>query len=327
MLQELSASSCECDTSSGSRRSRRSTSHRSGRRRGSNNINNNNNVHLNNTSSVNNISNTKVQCHSDRDSPSAAAEASAANMDAISPGLSQAYRAMVGLAANGGGGGTRTPSIEQQSCCLTETTDCPSDASVITSISTLHNGGGGRRTASSAISPTASTTSSCSSSSSSFSKERRLSRGGQNDRRGASSCRLLLGGSRSQDFRPVAAAGAYSRSEEDLIQRLPDLSLASGAPSAGGGAMARLTLPPAALRSLVRERLREEGVSLSSHPYTQAVSFRKMYTRTGTPFTSLTGNLTALQSMSSNLPVCVHRLSVCKVVCSANVAVHSASLP
>jgi hypothetical protein len=181
--------------------------------------------------------NTKVQCHSGRDSPASSQ---------TSPGLSEAYRAMVGLSV-AAAGGTRTPSIEQ-SCCLTETTDCPSDASVITSISTLHGGGGGRRTTS-AISPTASSTSS--SSSSSCSKERR-----QDERSGP--CRLLLGGSRSQDFRP----SAYSRSEEDLIQRVAD------PPQPGPG---RMSLPAATLRNLVRERLREEGISLSSHPYTQSV--------------------------------------------------------
>jgi hypothetical protein len=65
-------------------------------------------------------------------------------------------------------------------------------------------------------------------------------------------------------------AAAYSRSEEDLIQRVPDSP--GGAHSAVGDAgMGRVSLPAAALRNLVRERLREEGISLSSHPYTQSV--------------------------------------------------------
>jgi hypothetical protein len=243
LCQELSASSCECDTSSGSRRSRRSTSHRSGRRRSSHN---NNNI-TTNTANHNNANNTKVQCHSGRDSPA-------------SPGLSEAYRGlMLGLAAEGA---ARTPSLEQQSsCCLTETTDCPSDASVITSISTLHNNGGGRRPT--AISPSASTTSS-SVSSASCSKERSRNGGG-----GEASTRHLLGSRSQQDFR-LAAAAAYSRSEEDLIQRVPDSHSAAG--DAG-----RVSLPAAALRNLVRERLREEGISLSSHPYTQSVGLQPFF--------------------------------------------------
>jgi hypothetical protein len=245
LCQELSASSCECDTSSGSRRSRRSASHRSGRRRSSHN--NNNIITTNTTANHNNANNTKVQCHSGRDSPG-------------SPGLSEAYRGlMLGLAAEGA---ARTPSLEQQSsCCLTETTDCPSDASVITSISTLHNG---RRPT--AISPSASTTSS-SVSSSSCSKERSRNGGG-----GEASSRHLLGSRSQQDFR-LAAAAAYSRSEEDLIQRVPD-SLGGAHSAFGDAGMGRVSLPAAALRNLVRERLREEGISLSSHPYTQSVGLQ-----------------------------------------------------
>jgi hypothetical protein len=245
LCQELSASSCECDTSSGSRRSRRSTSHRSGRRRSSHN--NNNNITTNTAANHNNASNTKVQCHSGRDSPA-------------SPGLSEAYRGlMLGLAV---GGAARTPSLEQQSsCCLTETTDCPSDASVITSISTLHNNGGGRRPT--AISPSASTTSS-SVSSASCSKERSRNGGGE------ASSRHLLGSRSQQDFR---LAAAYSRSEEDLIQRVPD-SLGGAHSAVGDAGMGRVSLPAAALRNLVRERLREEGISLSSHPYTQSVGLQ-----------------------------------------------------
>ena len=68
---------------------------------------------------------TKAQCHSSstRASPVSSRESQS------SPGLSSAYRAMVDLAGN------RTPSINQT--CRTETTDCPSDVSVITSISCL----------------------------------------------------------------------------------------------------------------------------------------------------------------------------------------------
>jgi hypothetical protein len=309
--QELSASSCECDDTSSSSAQRRRRSqrrggttanhHRHNHRRSSHNNNNNNHESQQNSNSsniVNSNSSIKVQCHSGRDSPPAALNQDDGQLSSP-PGLSEAYRAMIGLAANAANG-NRTPSIEQQSCCLTETTDCPSDASVITSVSTLHhhersnNGGSSRRrnnnlnggTAASAISPTASTASSCasstaSSSSASFSKQRRNGGGGQkSDRRGGganSSTRLLLGGGnsggllRSQDFGrgSLGTAAAYSRSEEDLIQRLPDLSLGG---ASGGGAGGRVSLPPPVLRNLVRERLRADGISLSAHPYTQAVS-------------------------------------------------------
>ena len=105
-----------------------------------------------------------------------------------SPGLQSAYRAMVGLAGN------RTPSIEQS--CLTETTDCPSEVSVITSIS-------------------------------------------------APRCEDQL--------------QARLAHEADLIQRAPSEQQRA----------ARLSLPPAQLRALCRDRLRAEGISLSAHPYTQ----------------------------------------------------------
>ena len=102
--QDLSGSSCECNTdnSQSSRRSKRSSLTK--RRARQNN---------NNTCGVT----TQAQCHS----PGSSRESNA------SPGLNTAYRAMVSLARN------TTPSIEQS--CLTETTDCPSDISVITSIS------------------------------------------------------------------------------------------------------------------------------------------------------------------------------------------------
>jgi hypothetical protein len=68
-------------------------------------------------------------------------------------------------------------------------------------------------------------------------------------------------------------AAAYSRSEEDLIQRVPD-SLGGAHSAVGDAGMGRVSLPAAALRNLVRERLREEGISLSSHPYTQSVGLQ-----------------------------------------------------
>merc|ERR1719245_376349 len=100
--QDLSGSSCDCDNSTSSRTSKRGSI----RKRNNNNHNN-----------------IKAQCHSSRASPVSSRDSN------CSPGLNSAYRAMVGLAGN------RTPSIEQS--CLTETTDCPSDVSVITSISTV----------------------------------------------------------------------------------------------------------------------------------------------------------------------------------------------
>ena len=64
----------------------------------------------------------QVQCHSARASP----VSSRGSNDSPGPPAST-YRAMVELSGN------RTPSIGQS--CLTETTDCPSDVSVITSMS------------------------------------------------------------------------------------------------------------------------------------------------------------------------------------------------
>jgi hypothetical protein len=83
----------------------------------------------------------------------------------------------------------------------------------------------------------------------------------------------MLLSSRSQ-----GALAAYSRSEEDLIQRLPDLSLnGGGGANSGSAVMGRVSLPPPVLRNLVRERLRQDGISLSAHPYTQAVSCTTQY--------------------------------------------------
>ena len=154
--QDLSGSSCECNTdnSQSSRRSKRSSLTKRRQRQ-----NNNNSCGV-----------TKAQCHS----PVSSRESNA------SPGLNTAYRAMVSLARN------TTPSIEQS--CLTETTDCPSDISVITSIS----------------------------------------------------------------------AAPHS---EELIQRVSEVQLSR--------ARARISLPPTHLRAMLRDRLRAEAISLSSHPYTQ----------------------------------------------------------
>lgn len=159
--QDLSGSSCECNTdnSQSSRRSKRSSLTK--RRQRANN---------NNSCGV-----TKAQCHS----PVSSRESNA------SPGLNTAYRAMVSLARN------TTPSIEQS--CLTETTDCPSDISVITSIS---------------------------------------------------------------------AAPQH----EEVIQRVSESGQLSQRESR---ARPRISLPPTHLRAMLRDRLRAEAISLSSHPYTQ----------------------------------------------------------
>lgn len=107
--QDLSGSSCECDNSTSSRKSKRGSL----RTRRTNNNREETRWE------------TKAQCHStsSRASPVSSRDSQG------SPGLNNAYRAMVDLAGN------RTPSIEQS--CLTETTDCPSDVSVITSISCM----------------------------------------------------------------------------------------------------------------------------------------------------------------------------------------------
>ena len=120
--QDLSGSSCECSNSNtdNSNSSRKSEQRRVRKQRQQQHNNNNNNGAVT----------VKAECHGDlssgphlRSSPVSSRESNSA-----SPGLNSAYRAMVSLAGN------RTPSIEQ-SVCLTETTDCPSDISVITSIS------------------------------------------------------------------------------------------------------------------------------------------------------------------------------------------------
>ena len=188
--QDLSGSSCECtDTSTGSRRSRRS---RRGPRQPRHNNNNQQQQQGGNTV-------TKAQCHGGA-SPVSSRESN------CSPGLNSAYRAMVSLAGN------RTPSIEQSSVCLTETTDCPSDISVITSISALPS------------QPAAGD---------------------------------LL----------AARLGGFSVSGSS---EAPDVVPAAEAvPRAATADSARVTLPPVHLRAMVRDRLRAEGISLSSHPYTQ----------------------------------------------------------
>jgi len=234
--QELSASSCECDTSSASRRSRRNSL--KNRRRSNNfNVRNNNNV----------TGSTKAQIYggeSVRGEPPGSppgrgsAGSTSSRESQPSPGMNTAYRAMVGLAGN------RTPSIGQS--CVTETTDCPSDISVITSISAVPLNG---------------------------------SRTESNHQPTSPDTAEDMPGSRI----------TYSRSEEDLIQRVPSDHESrlhgSGDPRQYNSrqlagldsrhlvsrrSVGRVTLPPSTLRDLVRERLREHGISLSTHPYTQS---------------------------------------------------------
>lgn len=190
--QDLSGSSCECDNSTSSRKSKR----------GSLRTRRNNNNH-----------NIKAQCHSSRASPVSSRESN------CSPGLNSAYRAMVGLAGN------RTPSIEQS--CLTDTTDCPSDVSVITSISAVPTSRTelGQHTNTSPVSSSAS----------------------------------------KEEFQSRVGYSMSSRGDEDLIQRIPD-----SLPNRGSFQATQLTIPPTQLRALVRDRLQAEGISLSSHPYTQS---------------------------------------------------------
>ena len=199
--QDLSGSSCECtDTSASSRKSKRSSLTRRQRN------------HNNNSTMAGNV--TKAQCHgngargdtcntgSNRASPVSSRESN------CSPGLNSAYRAMVSLAGN------RTPSIEQ-STCLTETTDCPSDISVITSISAV---------------PTSQPAH-------------------------VSDIESRLAGFTLTNHVDRMARGGR---DDDVIQRVSDTS-----------SRGKVTLPPTHLRALVRDRLRAEGISLSSHPYTQ----------------------------------------------------------
>ena len=204
--QDLSGSSCECtDNSNSSRKSKRSSLSRRQRN--------------NNNSSV-----TKAQCHnsSNRASPVSSRESN------CSPGLNSAYRAMVSLAGN------RTPSIEQS--CLTETTDCPSDISVITSISAV---------------PTSSHVSSHVSQDTTDLIQSRLA-----------------GFSLHSDHHPdviqvhrvPTCHTRVGHTDEDIIQRVSEST------------RGKVTLPPTHLRALVRDRLRAEGITLSAHPYTQVSS-------------------------------------------------------
>ena len=129
------------------------------------------------------------------------------------------------LAAN------RTPSIDQS--CRTETTDCPSDISVITSISCLP------RLQPASSSPPSSSVSSA---------------------------------------REDSLANRLGHvKEEESIQRVPGAQSRRG----GGGEDRRRTspprqlfLPPTQLRAVVRDRLQAEGISLSSHPYTQSMGVK-----------------------------------------------------
>jgi len=191
--QDLSGSSCDCDNSTSSRASKR----------GSLRTRRNNNNH-----------NIKAQCHSSRASQVSSRDSN------CSPGLNSAYRVMVSLAGN------RTPSIEQS--CLTETTDCPSDVSVITSISAV---------------PTT----------------RTVEQGAH-----ASTSPVSSAGSKDE-FQSRIAYSVSNRGDEDLIQRIPE-SLATR----GAFQTSLHTIPPTQLRALVRDRLQAEGISLSSHPYTQS---------------------------------------------------------
>ena len=207
--QDLSGSSCECtDNSASSRKSKRSSLTRRQRN------------HNNNSTMASNV--TKAQCHgtrggdtcqtgSNRASPVSSRESN------CSPGLNSAYRAMVSLAGN------RTPSIEQS--CLTETTDCPSDISVITSIS--------------AVPPS------------------------QAESR-------LAGFTLSHHVDRMTRGRDTCHGDEDVIQRVSDnVSSRHGHVSETVSSRGHVTLPPTHLRALVRDRLRAEGISLSSHPYTQ----------------------------------------------------------
>ena len=218
--QDLSGSSCECDNSTSSRKSKRGSL----RTRRTNN----------NRGEETGRWETKAQCHSSsRASPVSSRDSQG------SPGLNNAYRAMVDLAGN------RTPSIEQS--CLTETTDCPSDVSVITSISCLP------RLQQQTLSPM--------SSSSSGREDSLANRLGQTN--------------------------ANTPKEEETIQRASERSSSR---LRGGGERRPQPphhfLPPTQLRALVRDRLQAEGISLSSHPYTQSVreSYLSSSDLSGVPF-------------------------------------------
>ena len=132
-----------------------------------------------------------------------------------------------------------SPSIEHQSC-LTETTDCPSEISVLTSIST------GRGTRNNTIQ-----------------NKKVSSNGGGVVNAGVTlSCEDL---DRIQPAPPPGSAGPNSAFRPPL-------------PSANRGAaatnFARFT--PVQLRMLVRDRLIREGIRLSAPPYTSTVRSKKL---------------------------------------------------
>ena len=204
--QDLSGSSCECDNSTSSRKSKRGSLR---------------NKRRNNNNREETRWETKAQCHSSsRTSPVSSRDSQG------SPGLNNAYRAMVDLAGN------RTPSIEQS--CLTETTDCPSDVSVITSISCLPPA----RVQQPTLSPMSST-------SSATREESLANRLGQTN---------------------VKEEEAIQRASERSSSRLKGDQVGSRRPQP-----THHFLPPTQLRALVRDRLQAEGIRLSSHPYTQSV--------------------------------------------------------
>jgi len=226
--QDLSGSSCECDNSTSSRKSKRGSLPKSRKHT----INNN----------TPNRSSVKAQCYSSRASPVSSRDSNE------SPGLHSAYKAMVGLAGN------RTPSIEQS--CLTETTDCPSDISVITSISAVPNNSTSRQNEifPSTTSPTAS--------------------------------KIM-----TDDIHSVTACH-----EDDKILRLSDMNTISKVTPSSFTCHSYQShsIPPALLRALVRERLQAEGISLSSHPYTQSTG------DSGTYLASLAARLAEELSSSFN---------------------------
>ena len=222
--QDLSGSSCEgCNTNTdNSNSSRKSEARRVRRQRNNNNSGGGGAVTVRAEchGDLGPVSTPRDTCHVSRDhGPS---PVSASSRESASPGLNSAYRAMVSLAGN------RTPSIEQ-SVCLTETTDCPSDISVITSLSAPRD------------------------------KSRDTS-----DKLRDTCYNPVTGHVETLESRlchPDVIQGHrrhVSDPDSDLITRVTSRDTRG-----------QVTLPPTHLRALVRDRLRAEGISLSAHPYTQ----------------------------------------------------------
>lgn len=227
--QELSGSSCDCDPNghaqcSNSRpRSRRGSRNASARRKRAQHCNH----HCQN-----------MNCHHNKGGhPNS-------RCSPVSSHGSNSPRAL---------GRDSTPSIEQS--CMTETTDCPSEVSVLTSISNVRGQGFKRGLSNSSSHPA---TPLC--------DFRGIVNGGMN---------LALDDIEAIQLAPSQLPNTHQRSGKSLQgpshphQYLPSsIPTSSTTRDQGMGSRPTTKFTPVQLRMLVRDRLIREGIRLSSHPYT-----------------------------------------------------------